>query len=397
MSSVDRAGVASGVRGDPHWAAEVDALRRRLAQAPNDAASWFTLAQRLKDGRRLDEALDAVGEFLARQPGRLDALLLAASLHEEVGDQPTAAATYRTALAHVRQGAPILQHQRGVIEHAKAVVARNDAALESHLEARLASLRSRFADQSLKRFDRSMKTVLRKRRVYRPMPSFLYFPNIPAVEFFEREEFPWLANIESAAEDIQGELLNVLSEAPDALRPYITTKPTPGVTVQKPAGDGPWRHLQESPRWSSYLFWQEGRPYPENMARCPKTVAALEACPRCDLPRTAPTAMFSLLEPKTRIPPHTGVTNVRLIVHLPLIVPPRCHFRVGAETREWEVGKALIFDDSIEHEAINDSDEMRAVLIFDIWNPFLSDAEREMVRALNDGIGDYYGTLPAYV
>ncbi len=92
-----------------------------------------------------------------------------------------------------------------------------------------------------------------------------------------------------------------------------------------------------------------------------------------------PAAMFSVLRANTRIPPHTGVANVRLVVHLPLVVPPGCGFRVGNETREWKVGEAWVFDDTIEHEAWNDSDEDRVVLIFDIWNPRLSASERSMI------------------
>jgi aspartyl/asparaginyl beta-hydroxylase (cupin superfamily) len=49
--------------------------------------------------------------------------------------------------------------------------------------------------------------------------------------------------------------------------------------------------------------------------------------------------MFSLLKPRTQIPPHTGVTNVRLVVHLPLIVPEGAAFRVGNEVREWVPGR----------------------------------------------------------
>jgi aspartyl/asparaginyl beta-hydroxylase (cupin superfamily) len=92
--------------------------------------------------------------------------------------------------------------------------------------------------------------------------------------------------------------------------------------------------------------------------------------------------MFSLLAPKTRIPPHHGVANTRLVCHLPLIVPDHCWFRVGAETRPWEPGRAWIFDDTIEHEAANDSDQLRVVLIFDIWHPGLSQPEREAIAAL---------------
>ena len=389
-------GVSSLTQG-PSSLAEAESLKARLVLQPNDPPGWFRLAQLLRVLGDAAGALAAVTRALAGGPGQLDSLLLAAALHEDLGDLPTAAAAYRTALSQVRQGMAILQQQRADLEHGKAVIARSDEALESQLETRLSKIRAAFPDEPLGRFDRCMATVLRKRRVYRPMPSFLYFPNIPSVEFFEREDFAWLPQIEAATEDIRTELLGVLASAPEEVRPYITTRETPGVTVQKPAGDGPWRQLEESPRWSSFFLWQEGLPYADNIARCPKTAAAIAARPFCDLPRTAPTVMFSILQPKTRIPPHTGVTNARLVVHLPLIVPPGCGFRVGAETRQWELGKALIFDDSIEHEAWNDSDQMRAVLIFDIWNPFLTRAEREMVKTLSAGIGDYYGTLPPYV
>jgi len=61
-------------------------------------------------------------------------------------------------------------------------------------------------------------------------------------------------------------------------------------------------------------------------------------------------------------------------------VPPGCGFRVGGETREWRVGQALAFDDTIEHEAWNNSDQLRAVLILDVWNPHITEAERELIR-----------------
>jgi aspartate beta-hydroxylase len=119
-------------------------------------------------------------------------------------------------------------------------------------------------------------------------------------------------------------------------------------------------------------------------------MAALAHIPRCEVAGRAPTVFFSILDPKTKIPPHTGVTNTRVTVHLPLIVPPDCSFRVGGTTREFEVGKAWLFDDTIEHEVWNNSDAPRAILIFDIWNPFLSEAERDMVRAATEVVGSYY-------
>ena len=103
--------------------------------------------------------------------------------------------------------------------------------------------------------------------------------------------------------------------------------------------------------------------------------------------------MFSLLKPRTRIPPHTGVTNVRLVTHLPLIIPESCRFRVGNDTREWVPGTAWVFDDTIEHEAVNDSDKLRVVLIFDVWHPHLTPPERTMITALMAGVKAFSGEI----
>jgi aspartyl/asparaginyl beta-hydroxylase (cupin superfamily) len=92
--------------------------------------------------------------------------------------------------------------------------------------------------------------------------------------------------------------------------------------------------------------------------------------------------MFSLLKAGARIEPHTGMFNTRLVCHLPLIVPPKCSFRVGNEVREWREGKLFIFDDTIEHEAWNDSDELRVVLILDLWPPSLGAGDRRAVAAV---------------
>jgi aspartyl/asparaginyl beta-hydroxylase (cupin superfamily) len=98
----------------------------------------------------------------------------------------------------------------------------------------------------------------------------------------------------------------------------------------------------------------------------------------------SPSLYFSVLEPNSKIPPHTGITNARLIAHFPLIVPDNCGFRVGNETRQWQVGKAMVFDDMTTHEAWNDSDRIRVVLIADLWRPEFSAGERLAVRELMD-------------
>jgi aspartate beta-hydroxylase len=104
----------------------------------------------------------------------------------------------------------------------------------------------------------------------------------------------------------------------------------------------------------------------------------------------SPTAVFSALEPRAHIPPHTGSTNVRLLVHLPLILPGPARFRVGNEARSWEMGRAWVFDDTIEHEAWNDADLTRVILIFDVWNPLLGEAERERITEMMLARRAYY-------
>jgi len=179
-------------------------------------------------------------------------------------------------------------------------------------------------------------------------------------------------------------LLEVLGGGPGLLEPCVALPA--GVPLDQ------WRELNHSRRWGVNFLWKEGVAFPEHLARCRRTVRALDAWPRCEIPGCGPTAVFSILDAKTRIPPHTGVTNARLIVHLPLVVPPGCGFRVGAERREWRVGAAFVFDDTIEHEAWNDSDAPCAVLILDICGPHLRPAERELVAAIAAGVGEYYGS-----
>ena len=142
-----------------------------------------------------------------------------------------------------------------------------------------------------------------------------------------------------------------------------------------------WKELNHNPKWTAIHLLQNGRRVETNARHCPRTLEAVARMDQPQVPGASPNAMFSLLAPKTRIPPHTGVANTRLVCHLPLIVPPGCRFRVGGETREWREGEAWAFDDTIEHEAWNDSDEMRAVLIFDTWNPHLTEVEQNLLRA----------------
>jgi aspartate beta-hydroxylase len=351
----------------------------------SNASVWINLAAALRGLNRHDEELQALERALAIEPANLRALLQKGSIQELQNNARAAAFTYRTALQSITPNTPVPAWMHELLTHAKQVVESNNRALEAFLEERLTTLRSKYADLPLHRFDTCLATLMQRKRVYRQQPSFLYFPHLASIEFHERADFPWLDPIEAATDDIRTELLGVLADDSAELEPYISYS---GRSIEQK-----WRELNRSRRWSVYYLWREGVAYPEHHARCPRTVAALENWPRCAMSGAGPSAMFSILDARTRIPPHTGVYNTRLFVHLPLIVPPGCGFRVGSEQREWVPGKAFVFDDTIEHEAWNDSDQPRAVMIFDIWNPAVRPEEREMVSMAIAGMRDWYGFL----
>jgi aspartyl/asparaginyl beta-hydroxylase (cupin superfamily) len=215
---------------------------------------------------------------------------------------------------------------------------------------------------------------LGKRAIYGNHCEGLHYPFLPADEYFDRELFPWLSELEAATGPILAELESILADPEPGLTPYISLPN--GVPANK------WSDLDKSLDWGAFHLWKEGERFDEACARAPKTAALVESLPICRIGGKAPNVFFSILKAGSHIPAHTGVTNVRSVVHLPLIVPKACVFRVGGETRPWVKGEAFAFDDTIEHEAWNGSAEDRAVLILDAWNPYLSDHERAMICRL---------------
>lgn len=371
-------------KGDFAGAREL--LERAVQADRSQLTLWLNLAASLRGLNHADEEMTALEQVLAIEPRHLRALLQKASLLELQGKARAAAAAYRTALQAIPPGVEPPPAMRPVLQQATNAVAANNRALEEYLDERLRDLRAQHLGEKLGRVDRVLATLLQKQPIYRQRPSFMHFPQLPAIEFYERSDFPWLDSIEAATADIRAELLSVLADGPEILQPYVAHPA--GVPLDQ------WRELNHSRRWSVYFLWREGTEFPEHIRRCPRTIAALAAWPRWEVPGCGPTAMFSILNAKTRIPPHVGFNNTRLVAHLPLVVPPGCGFRVGGETREWQPGRAFVFDDTIEHEAWNDSDVPRAVLIVDVWSPYLSQAERDFVHAITTGVGDYYGTPP---
>lgn len=232
------------------------------------------------------------------------------------------------------------------------------------------------AGSSDRRFTHALDILTGRRQPYLQQPKALYYPELPNIQFYPREQFPWMDAVEAATDAMTAEL-NAILEDEAAFAPYLRTQP--GLPNR------PDYPLIDSLDWSSCFLWKDGAET-DAAARCPETMAALKNAPLCRVKGRSPQIMFSQLKAGAHIQPHTGFVNTRLVCHLPLIVPPNCQFRVGNETRSWERGKCWAFDDTIEHEAKNGSDRTRVVLIFDIWRPELSEEERLLVSTLLEAI-----------
>lgn len=356
-------------------ATALDLIGRAEAIAGASERTCMARAAALKAAGDMKGALAALDDLLALQPYHFMALLSKGAILEQGGAADTAVEVFRNAIKIAPPAERLPTAAGRQLETARATVVQADRALQQHLAAAVADLRGQFSAADLVRFDEALDIFAGVKRAYVHEPLFLNFPRLPAIPFFEREHFPWLEELESATDLIAGEMRGALDAADEGeLAPYI----------QYPRGApvNQWGELNHSRRWSSYFLWRDGRRQSQACERCPQTAALLERLPICRQADYAPTAMFSALEARTHIPAHTGSTNVRLLVHLPLLLPGPARFRVGPETRAWRMGKAWVFDDTIEHEAWNDADSRRVILIFDIWNPLLTEAERALVNAM---------------
>ena len=337
-----------------------------------DLALWLKVAamQRMAGSPRA--ALDSVHRALAFEPLDFTALLMRASLLQRLG-QAGAGEAWGHALAQRPEGELPAQ-----IAAVVADAERHHSAWLAEREARLARAmadaeRSASAEER-GRIARFRSNVLRRTRAFHSEPTHFHFPELREREFHPRGAFPWLVAIEAATPSIVEEMRSVMDAERAELVPYIQYE------QHQPLEQ--WRQLNHNPDWTAIHLIRNGERIDANARHCPRTMALLDRVPQPRIVGAGPNAMFSLLAPHTHIPPHVGVSNARLVCHLPLIIPDRCWFRVGAETRAWTAGEAFVFDDTIEHEAMNDSDALRIVFIFDVWHPDLSETERRAIAAL---------------
>ena len=187
--------------------------------------------------------------------------------------------------------------------------------------------------------------------------------------FFDVDQFPWVAAMEAGAPKIRAELDEVLR--------YHADLPN----FQDISTDQ--YQLTDDDRWKTFFFYGYGFTAGKNVERCPETARLLREIPGMT------TAMFSILSPRKHILDHRGPYKGVLRYHLGLLVPEptdACGIRVGGDVRHWAEGQSLVFDDTFEHEAWNDTDGVRVVLFVDVKRPLRGPA-RWLNEVVLKGIG----------
>jgi len=365
-------GLAALRAGDA--ARAVAAFQRATEADPGALPLWRNLANAFrlaKDGEGERQALER-----ALTIDRLDlgAQLRMSQLHQRLGEERSALLSWNNVKQLVSnldgQLAPQIQAE---IEAGMAYCAELEARLGARIDAINAAGAATWNATERRRIGAFLDHALGRRAIFHNQCAGVHFPFLPADEYFDRKHFPWLEQLEAGTDAIREELIGILDDPGEAIRPYVR--------MEEGSPQSEWSALDNSLDWGACFLWEYGVPNQPVHERCPRTAALLSSLPLLQIPGRGPSAFFSILKPHSHIPPHTGVTNTRAIIHLPLIIPPGCGFRVGGETREWVEGQAFAFDDTIDHEAWNTSGERRAILIIDAWNPHLSLAEREAIIA----------------
>jgi aspartate beta-hydroxylase len=327
----------------------------------------------------------ALEDALLRQPRVLEGWLMLGEVCDVLGDAHAALRArnrlFAEANAQGRWISPETTEPQWQPAVRRAIEAyRRDK--RERLFAAFAEVRERHGAQSLRRFERALTGYLREWDARPPdarqRPKFFFFPDLPPGPYHDPMLQPWAAKMRDAWQDIRDEAAELLREDRDFVS-FLGLKP--GERAPQSVGGA-----AAEPAWDAFFFYNHGVRYDDNHKRCPRTSALLDSIDLCRIPRQAPEICFSLIRPQSTILPHYGVTNIRLVFHLPLFIPPDCALNVGGIEHRWREGEPILFDDTFEHEAWNRSDQPRLILLMDCWNPHLTEAEREASRLVVEAI-----------
>ncbi len=356
-------------RGDVREAAS---LLEVAAQRGRDSTTLLRLATVRRSLGDLAGALQAATAAVELSPRNFLMCLLLGSLREATGAVHAAQRAYRSACDHVPLDLSFQPAMAKQLEWARRRVDAAEQWMKRVLEwdpADAAYDLSREQEQRIRGFRSNILENVQSGPI---APPVFMVPGIKPRRYFDPAAFAGVSDLELATDEIRSEFLALAQTKSDAFSSRLK-----GLHSVERDGSRPGS-------WSMIPLMKNGAVVEELASRCPRTMQLAQKLDLPNLGLISPSLYFSVLEPDSRIAPHTGITNARLIAHLPLMVPDNCGFRVGGETRRWKVGKAMVFDDMTDHEAWNDSDRIRVVLIADLWRPELSNPERVAVSDLMD-------------
>lgn len=367
----DRIAAADRALGQGRVAEARNILEEAARRDPQTSDFWQRLATVRKLAGAPLLAIEAIDRALALSPLDFVNLLMRAHLLDSLG-LPEAGEAFGRALAQPRPD-PLPPMFLRIIARGQELWTVHQQSMTHLLGAAVEASGADLTPAERARAARFASNIARTTRPYHSEPTHFAWPGLREAEFHDGAAFPWLAELEALTPAIRVEM-DAVANAPNAeLVPYVK------YAESEPLAQ--WRDLNHNRDWTAIHLIERGQIVAANAAHCPATMEFLARMEQPQIAGCAANAMFSLLAPRTHIPPHVGVANFRLLCHLPLIVPYRCWFRVGAETRDFCEGQAWVFDDTIEHEAKNETDQLRVILIFDIWHPDLSPAERTAIDA----------------
>jgi aspartate beta-hydroxylase len=372
------------------FASAEEYLKRAAEQNPTEPEIWKNVGIVQLAQHRGEDALDAFDRALGLEPMHFAARLHRGAALEQLGRIDEATAGYFGALAAAqsrgkwRNDMTTPPGLRPAVRHAIAFIDANRKRIFMQL---LQPLRDQYGAGSLARVEQGLQIYLGEREPEYPDPhqfcKFFYVPGLTTTAYYPRERFPWYAQLEAHTGTIREELLAVLAQ-PIGVEPFLGTNDNAALKEQNLL-DG----TRGKAEWNSFFFHRHGEVFEQNARRCPRTTEILNALPLVHIRGHAPEVLFSILTPGSHILKHHGVTNTRLVTHLPLIIPEDCAISVGGVEHAWQEGRCVTFDDTFEHEAWNRSDKVRAVMILDAWHPDLTEAERAAIALLVGGIGDF--------
>lgn len=341
-------------------------LAQALSLAPHDNALALAVAHKQMVSGYPDATIDSTGAVLAREPHNVVAWIMLGDALRMVGQEELALRAHHQGVLRGQASGQLLNQETtpAVLKPViGGIIAEIRTQMRSRIEGALEAATAQFSADALARVRHALAVYHGSVPDEVPAsehqrPYFLYVPGLPAGPFHDPALQPWLARLLAGLNDIRSEAQAMLAAM----------------------GSTP----KDAPQ--AYFFHRAGQRNPAAATLYPKTAALL---PNLNS-GAAPEAFFSTLPAGVHTPPAHASSNARLVLQLPVIVPPGCTLDVdGNPAHAWKEGEPVLFDPTWRHALHNPSGQPLVMLEVDCWNPHLSGPEQQALAHVFDTINDY--------